>query len=176
MLSWLQNRKQVDEVHHVASRPFQLLQSHEAKAFPGLWQAPYCCTIAYFWTAVVAERLGGEQIDNDTKFRTLREAFTRLVEDTQGAAPSAMRSILPDGHPIRRRALVDLKRVVDLYNGLIEDRHMIYPEYREAVYEDGRPAPAGNKWGLDREYAYEILLTNYLAANALNSRRREVMP
>lgn len=167
MLSWLRTRKQVDEVHRIAVRPFLLLQSRHPEAFPGIWHSPYCCTISYFWTAVVAEELCVSDASNDTKYRTLREAFTRLVEDTQGTAHDALKRVLSDGHPIRRRSLIDLKRVVDLYNGHIEDRHMIYPEYREAVYEDGRPAPEGNRWDLGKEFAYEILLSSYLAANAL---------
>lgn len=167
MLSWLRTRRQVDDVHRVAVRPYLLLQSRNPKAFPAIWQSPYCCTISYFWTAVVAEDLCARDTGNDGKFRTLREAFTRLVEETNGTAPDAFRRVLSDGHPIRRRTLVDLKRVVDLYNGHIDDRHMIYPEYREAVYQDGRPAPDGNRWGLDKEFAYEILLSSYLTANAL---------
>lgn len=166
MLSWLRTRKQVDEVHRVAVRPFLLLQSRQPHAFPGIWQAPYCCTIAYFWTAVVAEDLSTRDTGNESKFRTLREAFTRLVEETNGTPHDALKRVLSDGHPIRRRTLIDLKRVVDLYNGHIDDRHMIYPEYREAVYQDGRPGPEGNRWGLDKEFAYEILLSSYLAANA----------
>lgn len=173
MLNWFRSRQHVDNVHRVALRPFLLLQSRRPKMFPGIWQAPYCCTISYFWTAVVAEDLC-ERHDNDGKLRTLREAFARLVEDTRGAHPDAMKRVLPEGHPIRRRALVDLKRVVDLYNGKIDDRHMIYPEYREAVYEDGRSAPAGNRWGIDNEYAYEILLSSYLAANAVTREEEEV--
>jgi hypothetical protein len=175
MLSWLRTRKQVEEVHSIAVRPFLLLQSRKASVFPGLWQSPYCCTIAYFWTAVVAEEICATDQDNDAKLRTLREAFARLVEDTRGAAHDAVRRVLPESHPIRRRTLVDLKRVVDLYHGHIEDRHMIYPEYREAVYQDGRPAPADNKWGLDRELAYEILLSSYLAANALVQEDEDVL-
>jgi hypothetical protein len=175
MLSWLRTRKQVEDVHRLAVRPFLLLQSHKAQVFPGLWQSPYCCTIAYFWTAVIAEEVCAKDQENDTKLRTLREAFSRLVEETRGAPHDAMRRVLPEGHPIRRRTLVDLKRVVDLYNGHIEDRHMIYPEYREAVYQDGRPAPARNKWGLDRELAYEILFSSYLAANAQIEVEEEVV-
>jgi hypothetical protein len=175
MLIWLRNRKHVDDVHRLASRPFLLLQSRKSQLFPGLWQAPYCCTISYFWTAVVAEDLCGKGLDNDTKFRTLREAFTRLVEDTRGASHDAMRSVLPESHPIRRRALIDLKRVVDLYNGHIDDRHMIYPDYREAVYQDGRPAPSGHKGDVEKEYAYEILLSSYLAQNAVVPRHEEAM-
>lgn len=175
MLSWLRTRKQVEDVHRIAVRPFLLLQSRKAPVFPALWQSPYCCTITYFWTAVVAEETCGKDQGSDAKLRTLREAFARLVEDTRGAAHDAMRHVLPDGHPIRRRTLVDLKRVVDLYNGHIEDRHMIYPEYREAVYQDGRPAPPHNKWGLEREFAYEILLTSYLAANVQSLEEEKVL-
>jgi len=174
MLSWLRTRKQVDDVHRIAVRPFLLLQSHDAAVFPHLWQSPYCCTISYFWTAVVAEENATDQ-DNEAKFRTLREAFTRIVEDTRGVAHDAMKRVLPEGHPIRRRTLIDLKRVVDLYNGHIDDRHMIYPEYREAVYQDGRPAPAGNKLGLEQELAYEILLSSYLAAHALSPEDENVL-
>jgi hypothetical protein len=167
VLSWLRTRRQVDEVHRVAVRPFLLLQSRQPQSFPAIWQSPYCCTISYFWTAVVAEDLCARDAGNDGKFRTLREAFTRLVEETGGSAHEAFRRVLSDGHPIRRRTLIDLKRVVDLYNGHIDDRHMIYPEYREAVYQDGRAAPENNRWGLDKEFAYEILLSSYLTANAL---------
>ena len=175
MLNWLRSRRQTEDVYRVAVRPFQLLQAHDASLFPGLWQSPYCCTISYFWTAVIAEDNCVLERDDAAKLRTLREAFARLVEETRGAAHDAMRQVLPEGHPIRRRVLVDLKRVVDLYNGHIEDRHMIYPEYREAVYEDGRPAPDGNKWGLDREYAYEILLSNYLSANGLVREEEKIL-
>lgn len=175
MLSWFRIRKQVDDVHRVAVRPFMVLQSRHPHVLPGLWHSPYCCTIAYFWTAVMAEDLSARDSNNDEKFRTLREAFTRLVEETEGAAPDAMKRVLPDGHPIRRRTLVDLKRVVDLYNGHIDDRYMIYPEYREAVYEDGRPALPGNRQGLEKEFAYEILLASYLATNALLPEEEKVL-
>jgi hypothetical protein len=175
VLNWLRIRKQVDDVHRVAVRPFMLLQSRQPQAFPRLWQSPYCCTIAYFWTAVIAEDLCAKDSGNDIKFRTLREAFTRLVEETGGVAHDAMKRVLADGHPIRRRTLIDLKRVVDLYNGHIDDRHMIYPEYREAVYQDGRPALPGNRQGLEKEFAYEILLSSYLAANALLHEEEKVL-
>lgn len=168
MLNWLRTRKQVDDVLRLAARPFMLVQARQPQAVPGLWQSPYCCTIAYFWTAVVAEDLGGKEVDNGTKLRTLREAFARLVEDTRGTPHDAMRRVLPDGHPIRRRCLIDLKRVVDLYNGHVEDRHMIYPEYREAVYQDGRPALNADRSGLEKEFAYEILLSSYLTQNAMS--------
>jgi hypothetical protein len=175
VLNWFRNRKQVDDVHRVAIRPFLVLQSRQPQAFPRLWQSSYCCTISYFWTAVVAEDICAAESDNDTKFRTLREAFTRLVEETRGTAHDAMKRVLSDGHPIRRRTLIDLKRVVDLYNGKIEDRHMIYPEYREAVYQDGRPALDGNRWSLEKEFAYEILLSSYLASNATVREEEKVL-
>ena len=57
VLNWLRTRKQVDDVHRRAMRPFLLLQAREPQAFPRLWQSPYCCTVAYFWTAVAAEDL-----------------------------------------------------------------------------------------------------------------------
>lgn len=174
MLNWLRNRKHVDEVHRMAVRPFMLLKARQPRVMPGLWQSPYCCTISYFWTAVVTEDMCRGDIDSDTKLRTLREAFALLVEETQGTPHDAMRRVLPDGHPIRRRSLVDLKRVVDLYNGVVEDRHMIYPEYREAVYEDGRPALDHDRTGLEKEFAYEILLSNYLGQNALNAEDEQV--
>ena len=168
VLNWLRTRKQVDEVQRLAARPVMLLKARQPFALPGLWQSPYCCTIVYFWTAVVAEDMCGNDADNDTKLRTLREAFARIVEEAGGIPHGAMRRVLPDGHPIRRRSLIDLKRVVDLYNGYVEDRHMIYPEYREAVYQDGRPALEHDKSGLEKEFAYEILLSSYLAQNAMS--------
>jgi hypothetical protein len=168
VLNWLRARKQVDDVYRLAARPFILLRSRQPQVVPGIWQSHYCCTIAYFWTAVVAEDLGGTDADNDAKLRTLREAFARLIEETRGTPYDAMRRVLPEGHPIRRRTLIDLKRVVDLYNGRIDDRHMIYPEYREAVYQDGRPALHADRSGLEKEFAYEILLSSYLAQNAMS--------
>lgn len=174
MLNWLRNRKHVDEVHRLSVRPFMLLKARQPRVMPGLWQSNYCCTISYFWTAVVAEDTCGEDTGNDTKLRTLREAFARLVEETQGTPHDVMRRVLPDGHPIRRRSLVDLKRVVDLYNGVVEDRHMIYPEYREAVYQDGRPAIDPDRAGLEKEFAYEILLSSYLGQNAMNFENEQV--
>ena len=172
MLKWLRRRNQADEFYRIALRPFLLLQSRREKLLPNLWQTRYCCTISYYWSAVVVEELSGER-SHDGKHRALREAFARLVQDTRGEPHNAMKRVLPEGHPIRRRALSDLKRVVDLYNGKISDRYMIYPEYREAIYEDGRPAPGGDRWGLDQEYAYEILLSSYLAANALTNEEEE---
>lgn len=167
MLNWLKLRKLPEEVHGHAVRPFHVLQAHWPEVFPALWQSYYCCTSAYFWTAVITEELCGAEpeIDADAKLRILREAFTQIVENSGGSSLAAMKRVLPDGHPLRRRVLVDLKRVVDLMHGRYDDRHMIYPEYREAIYQDGRPSPKGNKYGLTTETACEILLSRYLAAN-----------
>ncbi len=174
MLSWLRTRKQVDDVHRIAVRPVALLQSRRPELFPALWRSPYCCTITYFWTAVIAEYTCGISVDPNAKLRTLREAFTRLVEDTGGTSHEAMKRVMPEGHAVRRRTLSDLKRVVDLYNGETHDQHMIYPEYREAVFEDGRPAKPGNSLGAEKEFAYEILLSGYLAANSSETASQKV--
>lgn len=174
MLNWLRSRKQADEVYRIVLRPLLLLQSRSEQILPAFWQSPYCCTVSYYWTAVVVEDLSGERT-NDGKLRALREAFSRLVEGAYGAPHDAMKRVLPEGHPIRRRALADLKRVVDLYNGKINDRYMIYSEYREAIYGDGRAVPDGDRWGLDQEYAYEILLSSYLAANCMTNEEEEVL-
>lgn len=166
MLTWLRVRKQVDDVHRIAVRPIALLQSRRPDVFPALWRTPYGCTITYFWCAVIAEYICGTSLDPDAKRRTFREAFTRLVEETGGTPHEAMKRVMPEGHAVHRRALGDLKRVVELYNGEIHDQHMIYPDYRAAVFEDGRPAPPGNSLGAEKEFAYEILLSSYLAANS----------
>ena len=166
-MRWLRLRKHVEEIHRIAGRPLRFLELRQPSAWPALWDTAYCCTSVYFWTAVITEDVCREPCDDADKLYALREAFARIVEETQGVVTEAMGLVQPEGNPIRRRALSDLKRVVDLYRGLVDDRFMIYPEYREAVSEDGRAAPAGNKWRLKREASYEILLTNYLAANVL---------
>ena len=163
MLRWLRQRRQAEDIHRAALRPFLVLAARDARAFPALWGSPYSCTLAYYWTAVIADRRCGAKMRDADKIRALRAAFARLVEGTGGVPHEAMRRVLPDGHPMRKRALTDLKRIVALYNGNVDDRYMIYPEYREAVQEDGRPAPYGNRWGLGRERAHEILLCSCLA-------------
>jgi hypothetical protein len=173
MLKWFRFRRQVEEVHGAAMRPINGLQARQPTLFPGLWQVPYCCTLSYFWTAVIAEDVCQGAVASDEKYRTLREAFTRMIEASGGRPYDAMKRVLPDGHPVRRRALIDLKRVVDLYHGKVDDRHMIYPEYREAVQGDGRPAPEGNRFGLRREFSHEILLSAYLAGNSAAYSERE---
>jgi hypothetical protein len=177
VLNWLKLRKQPEEVRSHAVRPFHVLQAHWPEVFPAIWKSHYCCTSAYFWTAVVIEEVCGNEpeFDPESKQRILREIFTELVETSGGNALEVMKRVLPDGHPMRRRALVDLKRVVDLMHGRYDDRYMIYPEYREAVYQDGRSAPRGNKYGLTTETAYEILYSRYLAANT-EARENEEVP
>jgi len=162
MLTWLRMRKRSKTVHRIAARPFRLLQLQMPHAMAPLWLSHYCCTISYFWTAVIVETVGGKDIPDEDRLQELRDTFSQIVEENRGTPLRAMKRVLPDGHPMRRRALVDLKRVIDLYNGQIEDRHMIYPEYRDAVRGDGQPlrqkAP-----GMSRAYAHELLLASYLA-------------
>lgn len=161
MLTWLRLRKQAKAVHRVAARPFLLLRLQMPQAMAPLWLSPYCCTISYFWTAVIVETVGGKGIPDEDRLRQLRETFSQIVAENRGTPQRAMKRVLPDGHPLRRRALVDLKRVVDLYHGQIEDRHMIYPEYRDAVRGDGQPLSPGAP-GMRRAYAHELLLASYL--------------
>jgi len=161
MLTWLRLRKQAKAVHRLAARPLLLLQLQTPQAMAPLWLSPYCCTISYFWTAVIVETAGEKHLSDEERLDLLRETFLQLVEETRRTPQRAMKRVLPDGHPLRRRALVDLKRVVDLYHGQIEDRHMIYPEYRDAVREDRQPLrPAAP--GMTRAYAHELLLASYL--------------
>ena len=162
MLTWFRLRKQVKAVHRVAARPFLLVQLQVPQAMAPLWLSPYCCTMSYFWTAVIVETVGGNDIPDQDRLHQLRDTFCRIVEEHRGTPQRAMKRVLPDGHPLRRRALVDLKRVVDLYHGQIEDRHMIYPEYRDAVRDDGQPLRPGAP-GMRRAYAHELLLASYLA-------------
>ena len=165
MLTWLRLRKQAKAVHRIAARPFLLLQLQMPQAMAPLWLSPYCCTISYFWTAVIVETVGENDIPDQDRLYLLREVFSQIVEENRGTPQRAMKLVLPDGHPLRRRALVDLKRVVDLYHGKMEDRHMIYPEYRDAVRGDGQPLRPGAP-GMTRAYAHELLLAFYLAEGA----------
>lgn len=166
MLTWLRIRWQADNVLTAAIRPVNLLRAQQPELFPALWQTPYCCTLSYFWTAVIAEGICKGAAD-DEKFRALREAFERMVKASGGTSYEAMKRVLPDGHPARRRALTDLKRVVSLYHGRIDDRQMIYPEYRHAVEEDGRRVPKGGRQRSRHGSAHEMLLVHYLAGNVI---------
>ncbi|WP_421693527.1 hypothetical protein [Aestuariivirga sp.] len=165
MLTWFRLRKPIERIHRICVRPLHILESRQPALMRTLWKSPYCCTLLYFWTAVVAEDICRNTFTDEEKRQALRDAFARIVEDSHGAVNGALNRVLPDGNPVRRRALSDLKRVVDLYRGDVDDRCMIYPGYREAVYEDGRPAFPGNRWGLRKEVAHEILLFTCLARN-----------
>lgn len=165
MLKWFKLRKPVERTEAIAARPLQIFESRHPAVLKDLWLSPYCCTLVYFWTAVVTEDVCRNRFSDAEKREVLREGFARIVEELRGSAASAMNRVLPDGHQLRQRALSDLKRAVDLYRGDYDDRYMIYADYREAVNEDGRPALFGNRWGLGKEAAHEILLANYLAGN-----------
>lgn len=167
MLNWFRTRKTVDAIHRAAARPLYVLDSRLPDTLRTVWQSSYCCTLMYFWTAVVTEDVCRNRLSDEEKREALRDAFSRIVEETRGSVNGAMKRVLPEGHQQRRRALSDLKRAVDLYRGDVDDRYMIYADYREAVYQDGRQAVPGNSWGLNREAAHEILLASYLASNVL---------
>lgn len=171
MLKWFRLRKPLEKTQRVAARPLQVFDARHQGLIRAVWLSPYCCTLLYFWTAVMAEDVCRNALNDDDKREVLREAFARMVEEMRGSPAAAMNRVLPDGHQLRRRALSDLKRCVDLFRGDVDDRYMIYADYREAVYEDGRPAVPGNRWGLRKEAAHEILLANYLAANILEEER-----
>lgn len=174
MLKWFKLRKPVERIQAIAGRPLQIFESRHPALQKQLWSSPYCCTLVYFWTAVVTEDVCGDSFSDADKREVLRESFARIVEEMQGAVNAVMNRVLPDSHQTRRRALSDLKRAVDLYRGDFDDRYMIYPDYREAVYEDGRPALFGNRWGLGKESSYEILLASYIAGNLQGAEERPV--
>lgn len=176
MLKWFRMRKPLEKIHRVAARPLQVFESRHHALLRQLWASPYCCTMLYFWAAVMTEDVCRGAYTDEDKREVLREVFARMVEDTRGSVTHATNRVLPDGHQMRRRALADLKRVVDLYRGDVDDRCMIYADYREAVYEDGRPALPGNRWGLRKEAAHEILLASYLAANLQSDDERGLKP
>lgn len=166
MLNWFSRlRKPVDRVHGVAARPFHILHSRHARLAPRLWQSPYCCTMAYFWVAVVTEELCRGRYSERDKHKVLHRAFARIVKEMRGSPSLARQQVLPDGHPLRLRALGDLTRAVGLFRQGKNPRLMIYADYRAAVDAHGRPAVPGNRWGLRTEAAHEILLAGYLAGN-----------
>lgn len=166
MLMWFRLRKPIDRIHRICVRPLHVLEIRQPMLFNAVWKSPYCCTLLYFWTAVIAEDICRDKYTDEEKRHALREAFARMVEESRSSVNGVLKRVLPDGHQMHRRALQDLKRAVDLYRGDVDDRAMIYPGYREAVYEDGRPCFPGNKWGIRKEAAHEILLYICLASNA----------
>lgn len=168
MLGWFSRlRKPVEKVHRIAGRPLWVLDSRQPALTANLWLSPYCCTMLYFWTALITEQVCGDSLSQRRKHKVLQRAFARLVKETDGKPRHARRRVLPDGHPRRRRAELDLKLVVTVYSGTINEGLMIYPDYRDAIEGDGRPALPGNRWGLRSEAAHEILLAGYLANDVL---------
>lgn len=168
MLRWFTRlRKLVDRVHGVATRPLYILESRRPDLAAGLWHSPYCCTMIYFWMAVVTEQLCGERRTEADKHRILQQVFARAVKELGGAPAAARRNVLPDGHPRRLRALSNLKRVVELQRNGVDARLLIHAHYRAAVEGDGRRALPGNRWGLRTEAAHELLLAGFLADSLL---------
>lgn len=157
--------KPAERVHAVAGRPLWILQSRRPALTARLWDSPYCCTMVYFWFAVVTEEQCRNSHSEADKQKILQKALARTVAELDGAPAKVMQQVLPEGHPRRLRALTDLKRAVDLMRKGEDSRLMIYDEYRTAIEADGRPALSGNRWGLGSEAAHEILIARYLAAN-----------
>ncbi len=176
MLKWFRLRKPVDTIERVAARPLQILASRQPALLGPVWRSPYCCTLVYFWTAVITEDVCRKSRSDADKREALRDAFGRVTAAMRGNPATALNRVLPDGYQVRRRALSDLKRVVDLYRGSVDDRYMIYSDYREAVYGDGRSAVPGNRWGLRKEAAHDILLASYLAASVQSEEERALRP
>ena len=155
-------RKPVETVRGVAARPLWVLESRRPQLADTIWATPYCCTMVYFWTALVTEQLC-DTLSASRKRKVLQRVFAGIVTDMGGDPVAARGRVLPEGHPGRRRALVDLKRVVTLYSGTVNEKLMIYEDYRKALADDGREALPGNRWDLHFEAAHEILLARLLA-------------
>ena len=121
---------------------------------------------------MVTEHVCQDSFSQSDKRKVMRKVLARITDELGASEAAFMRHVLPDGQPRRRRALADLKRVVDLYRGDVDDRFMIYADYRDAVDGGGRPARSGNRWGLRTEAAHEILLVRYVIAMLLS--RQEI--
>ena len=160
-------RKPVDKVRGIAARPLWVLESRRPQLAEVIWNAPYCCTMVYFWTALVTEQACGDGVSAARKRKVLQRAFAMSVKELGGDPAAAREHVLPEGHPGRRRALVDLNRVVTLYSGTVNEKLMIHEDYRKALEDDGRAALPGNRWGLKYEAAHEILLARLLADEAM---------
>lgn len=170
MLQWLRLRRSAQRIQRIAARPVQILGSRRPSLMGSMWQSPYCCTLLFFWIAVVTENVCQDSFSQADKRRVMRKVLARIADEMGASEAAFMKRVLPDGHPRRRRALGDLKRIVDLYRGNVDDRFMIYSDYRDAVNGGGRPARPGNRWGLDTEAAHEILLVSYVI-DSLQSRQ-----
>jgi hypothetical protein len=162
MLQWLRLRKPEQRVRRIAARPVQILDSRRPSLMGPMWQSSYCCTLLFFWIAVVTEHVCQNSLSQSDKRKVMRKVLARIAGEMGGTQTRFMSRVLPNGHPRRRRALADLKRVVDLYRGNVDDRFMLYADYRDAVNGGGRPARTGNRWGLRTEAAHEILLVSYV--------------
>lgn len=137
-------RKPMEMVHVAAARPLQILASRQPSLAPRLWQSRYCSTMVYFWVAVVTEDICRNKYSEAEKHKVLQRVFARAVKEMRGVPALARKQVLPDGHPLRLKALADLKRAVDLRRHGADARLMIYADYRRAVEGDGRPAAFGN--------------------------------
>lgn len=170
MLKWFSRlRKPADKVRRIAARPLWVLESRRPQLAEVLWNSPYCCTMVYFWTALVTEQVCGESLSESSKRKVVQRVFAQIVKDLDGDPVAARKRVLPDGQQRRRRALVDLKRVVTLYAGVDNESLMLNADYRKALEDDGRAALPENRWGLETEAAHEILLARYLAEDVLGT-------
>lgn len=163
-------RKPVEKVRAIASRPLWVLASRRPQLADVIWTSPYCCTMVFFWTALITEQTCGGSLSASERRKVLQRSLARMVKEMGGDPVAARALVLPDGHPGRRRALVDLKRVVTLYSGTVNEKLMIYEDYRKALEDDGRPALPGNRWGLRYETSHEILLARLLADDVLGAK------
>lgn len=170
MLQWLRLRRRVQRIRRIAGRPLQILDSRRPSLMGPMWQSPYCCTLLFFWIDVVTEHVCQDSFSQSDKRKVMRKVLARITDELGASEAAFMRHVLPDGQPRRRRALADLKRVVDLYRGDVDDRFMIYADYRDAVDGGGRPARSGNRWGLRTEAAHEILLLSYVIGTLQGTR------
>jgi hypothetical protein len=175
MLQWLRLRKPVQHIRRIAVRPVQILAVRRPSLMAPMWNSPYCCTLLFFWIAVVTEHVCQDRLSQSDKRKAMRKVIARIADEMGGTEAGFMKRVLPDGHPRRRRALADLKRVVELYRGKVDDRFMIYADYREAVNGGGRPARSGNRWGLRTEASHEILLVRYVI-DTLRGRQENERP
>lgn len=175
MLQWLRLRRPVQRIRRIAARPVQILDSRRPSLTGPMWRSPYCCTLLFFWIAVVTEHVCQDSLSPSDKRKVVRKVLARIANEMGGTEAVFMSRVLPEGHPRRRRALADLKRIVDLYRGNVDDRFMIYADYRDAVNGGGRPARSGNRWDLRTEAAHEILLVSYVI-DTLQSRQEYERP
>jgi len=114
MLQWRRLRRPVQRIRRIAARPLQILDSRRPSLMGPMWQSPYCCTLLFFWIAVVTEHVCQHSFSQCDKRKVMRMVLSRITDELGASEAAFMKRILPDGQPRRRRALADLKRVVDL--------------------------------------------------------------